>query len=352
MTRAQLAFPGSLDTPTGGYAYDREVLAHLPAHGVDAAPLPLPGGFPLPAPDQEAEALRRLVQSDPSALLLADGLALGALPAEGLAPVAHRLVALIHHPLALEAGLSPAQAARLRAREMLALAACRSVITTSGATAETLVVEYGVPTGRITVAEPGVAPAPRSPADGDPPRLLCVGTVIPRKAYGVLVEALAPLRHLPWRLTIVGSLDIDPAEADRLRAALAQSGLADRVRLAGALDRTALDAAYLESDIFVHPSLYEGYGMVLAEALRRGLPLVCTTGGAAAQTVPDGAALKVPPGDVAALRAALEPLLADPGTRRDLAARAYAAGLGFPTWDATAAAIAGVLKAVAGRVAA
>ncbi|MBA4789376.1 MAG: glycosyltransferase family 4 protein, partial [Rhizobiales bacterium] len=315
-------------------------------------PLPLPGGFPLPAPDQEQEALRRLVQSDPSALLLVDGLALGALPAEGLAPVAHRLVALIHHPLALEAGLSPAQAARLRTRETDALAACRAVITTSRATAETLIADYGVPAGRITVAEPGVAAAPRSPADGDPPRLLCVGTVIPRKAYGVLVEALAPLRPLPWRLTVVGSLDIDPAEADRLRAALAQWGLADRVRLAGALDRAALDAAYLESDLFVHPSLYEGYGMVLAEALRRGLPLVCTTGGAAAQTVPDGAGLKVPPGDVEALRAALEPLLEDRAARRDLAARAHAAGLGLSTWDATAAAIAGVIMAAAGRVAA
>ncbi|WP_127092004.1 glycosyltransferase [Aquabacter cavernae] len=350
--RAVLAFPGALDTPTGGYAYDREVLAHLPAQNVDAAPLALPEGFPLATPAAVREALRRLAAADPSTVLLVDGLALGALPAEGLAPFADRLVALVHHPLALEAGLSPTDAARLKASETEALALCRHIVTTSHPTAHTLTRDYGVAAGRISVAEPGLAPAPRSPADGDPPRLLCVGTVIPRKAHGVLVQALDSLRHLPWRLTIVGSLEIDPAEADRVRTALAQAGLEERVHLAGALAREALDAAYLESDLFVHPSLYEGYGMVLAEALRRGLPVVCTTGGAAAQTVPDGAGVKVPPGDAAALAAALAPLLADPDARRSLAARAYAAGQAFPGWDTTAAIIASVLHAAAGRVAA
>lgn len=351
-TRAFLAFPGALETPTGGYAYDRALLAHLPAHGVDASPLPLPGGFPLAEAGAVAEAVRRLAASDPQASLLVDGLALGALPAGPLRPLSDRLVALVHHPLALEAGLDEHQQRRLRDSEAAALAMCRAVVTTSRPTARTLVSDYGVPEHLITVAEPGVAPAPRSPADGDPPRLLCVGTVIPRKAYGVLVVALADLLPLPWRLTIVGSLHIDPEEAARLREGVARAGLEGRVHLAGALGREALDAAYRDADLFVHPSLYEGYGMVLAEALRRGLPVICTTGGAAAQTVPDGAGVKVPPGDAPALRTALAALLSDGAARRLLAERAFAAGDALPTWDDTAARVAGLLKAVAGREAA
>lgn len=349
---AFLAVPGALDAATGGYAYDRALLAHLPAQGVALSHLALPGGFPMAAPDVIAQSVSRLVESDPSALLIVDGLALGALPAEPLRPLGPRLVGLIHHPLALEAGLDLKAQAHLRASERAVLALCRAVITTSAETARILAADYEVPPARITVAEPGLTPAPRSPASGDPPRLLCVGTVIPRKAYPTLIEALSGLRDLPWTLTIVGSLDMDVGEAAHLRSVLAASGLAERVRLAGALDRDALDAAYAEADLFVHPSLYEGYGMVLAEALQRGLPLVCTTGGAAAQTVPDGAGVKVPPGDAPALRTALGGLIADRAARLDLAARAFAAGATFPTWDDTAARVAGVLRAISQKVAA
>lgn len=349
MTRAFLAFPGSLSTPTGGYAYDRQVLAHLPAHGVDAAPLPLPAGFPFPTAEAVEGAVQALENADPSSVLLVDGLALGALPAAALAHLGGRLVGLIHHPLALEKGLAEADRARLFESEKSALSICSAVIVTSGPTALTLEAEYGVPALHLTVAEPGTEPVVRAAADGDPPRLLAVGSVIPRKGYGILIEALAAVKECPWTLTIVGSLGFDPAEARALRAAIAAAGLDARVKLAGALAADQLAGAYESSDIFVHPSLYEGYGMVLAEALRRGLPLVCTTGGAADDTVPDGAGLKVPPGDAPALAAALRTLLADPAGRRRLADHAFEAGRLFPTWNETAGTVAQVLKAVAAR---
>lgn len=349
MSAVALAFPGSLATPTGGYAYDREVLTALGGQGIDAQPLELPSDFPFPSASSTAEALRRLAAVDPCRLLMVDGLALGALPPDGLTPLAPRLVALIHHPLALEEGLAPAARAHLAANERAVLALCRAVVTTSAATARTLVSDYGIADTLITVAEPGVAAADVSDHVGSPPVLLAIGSVIPRKAYVLLVSVLADLADLDWTLTIIGSLDLDPAEVERVRAAISTHGLDGRITLRGAVSRADLEAAYLACDLIVHPALYEGYGMVLAEALRRGLPLICTTGGAAAETVPDGAGIKVPPGEAAPLRAALRHLLSDPEAGRALAARARIAGQSLPTWDDTARRIAEALRRVSAR---
>jgi glycosyltransferase involved in cell wall biosynthesis len=121
----------------------------------------------------------------------------------------------------------------------------------------------------------------------------------------------------------------------------------DRIRLAGPLDERALGALYAGTDLFVMSSLYEGYGMVLGEALVRGLPIVATTGGAASTTVPDRAALKVPPGDIDALSRALRRAMTDAVLRRKLADAAWAAGRKLPRWDDTARVVAGAIEGAA-----
>jgi glycosyltransferase involved in cell wall biosynthesis len=345
--RAVLAFPGDLATPTGGYAYDRRMLAELQALGLDIAPLPLGDGFPFPERAAVDEALARLQATAPDTVLLVDGLALGVLPAAGLAALERPIVCLVHHPLALESGLGDATRAHLAESERAALAQCRAVVVTAPATARTLAADFGVSACAITLALPGTQDAPRAPGSGDPPRLLAIGSAIPRKGYGVLLEALARLGDLPFSLAIAGSLTLDPATAADIRPQ-AEALPEGRVRLLGALPADALDRLYQEADIFVHPSLYEGYGMVLAEALKRGLPVVCTTGGAAAETVPDGAGLKVPPGDAGALAEALRAVIADRALRRRLADAAFAAGAALPTWADGARAIAATLVRAAG----
>jgi glycosyltransferase involved in cell wall biosynthesis len=171
--------------------------------------------------------------------------------------------------------------------------------------------------------------------------------VSPRKGYDGLVAALRDLADLDWHLTIVGALDHAPAAAAALRAAIQATGLRERIDVAGVVDDTRLARLYDRADVFVSPSLFEGYGMVLAEAMARGLPLVASTGGAAAETVPDSAGLKVPPGDVAALREALRRMIADAALRRAFADGSWAAGQTLPRWRDTAARVAEALRTVA-----
>ncbi|MGP9822015.1 glycosyltransferase family 4 protein [Salinarimonas sp. NSM] len=343
---AAFAIPGALETATGGYAYARAVLARLPDHGVVATVLRLPDGFPHPTTRDVVESAQLLASVPADTALLVDGLAYGALPAATLDALARPLVALVHHPLALETGLSTERAAALAGSERRALARATRIVAASPTTARTLVADYGVAPERLSIALPGTDAAARAtgaPA-GAPPALIAVGAISPRKGFDVLIAALARLADRPWSLAIVGPTDRDPATATALRRQAEAAGLAARVRLTGAVDAATRDALLGQSDVFVSASLYEGYGMVLAEAMARGLPIVASTGGAAAETVPDAAALKVPPGDVDALAAALARLIDEPDTRARLAAAAWEAGAALPRWDDTAARIADALR--------
>jgi glycosyltransferase involved in cell wall biosynthesis len=173
-------------------------------------------------------------------------------------------------------------------------------------------------------------------APGAPVALLAVGSVVPRKGYDVLTEALAGLIDLPWRLTIVGDCSRDPACAARLRVDIERCRLAPRVTIEDAAAAERLAALYASADLFVLPSRYEGFGMAYAEAIAHGLPVIGTTGGAIPDTVPTSAGLLVPPGDAASLAAALRRLLEDPAERERLAAGARAAAERLPTWRGSA----------------
>lgn len=347
MLEVVFAVPGDLGTPTGGYAYARHLLALLPEQGVPVRRLPLPGSFPDPSEADLAETERLLHATPEGAVCLVDGLAYGALPTDLIRGLGCTIVALVHHPLALETGLSADRKAELLRLERAALTEARRVIVTSATTAALLARDYAVPERRIAIAEPGTEPGARAEGTGSPVQLLAVGAVSPRKGYDVLMAACLGLMDLDWRLTIVGALDRAPATATALRSAIEGAGLSGRVALRGAVEEAELTRLYDKADVFVSASLFEGHGMVLTEAMARGLPLVASTGGAAGDTVPDTAGLKVPPGDAAALREALRRMIADSVLRQAYAEGSWTAGQALPRWRDTAARVARVLREAA-----
>ena len=218
--RVVFAVPGSLDTPTGGYAYDRRIMAELRQLGWDVDYLNIGEGFP--APDEATRsAARSLLLAIPAGQpIVLDGLALGVLPEIAAELTSrHPLVALVHHPLALECGLTAERADALRRSERAALAEVREVVVTSPATAKLVASGYGVPATHITVARPGSDPVPLDCTSIQTTCLISCRSapIVPRKGFDVLVSALAMLADVPWRLTIVGDLTRDPNEAAKLQ---------------------------------------------------------------------------------------------------------------------------------------
>jgi len=336
---ADLAFivPGPIDTPTGGFRYDKRIVEGLRARGHRVDVLELPGRYPTPAPADRNDASRRVRDAaSKSPTVIVDGLAVAAL-SETLTTL-DGIVPLIHHRLALETGLAIADRDRLDRAERSVLGRVERVICTSRSTAADLR-DLGLAAG-VHVVVPGTDPAGAPSATGKTSNsvsLLSVGSLTPRKGHDLLIDALASLTRLDWTLDIVGGAEQDPATAAALADRVRANGLDDRIRLHGAVAPETLASHYRRADLFALASRHEGYGMVYAEAIAHGLPVLGTAAGAIPEVVPATAGLLVPPDDVAALRTALAEVLSDAGLRARLAAGAKAAGATLPTWDTQAA---------------
>jgi glycosyltransferase involved in cell wall biosynthesis len=344
--RVTWAFPGDLATVTGGYAYDRRIISELEQLGWEIELVGLGDGFPRPNAGQKADAEARLLASRGDGPIVVDGLAFGVLP-EVAATLRPRrpLVALVHHPLGLETGLTRDEATQLLASERNALASAHHVIATSNWTAELLAEQFGVSPERLHVVLPGTDRVPFSTGSGDETvRLLSVGAIGPRKAFDLLVEALAPLTHLPWHLTIAGDRERDVAAVTRLDSLIERHGLAKRIDCLGKVSPELLAALYAGANMFVLASRFEGYGMAFAEALAHGLPIIGTRGGATPHTVPASAGRLVAPGDVGALTAALQAMIGVGAVRRHLAAGARAAAATLPSWADSGGKFSSLLK--------
>lgn len=352
MSAVHVVVPNGVDDParpSGGNTYDRRVCRGLAALGWSVHEHAVPGFWTHPDAASFA-ALAAVVQRIPDdAVVLLDGLVASPAP-DVLVPQAPRLrlVVLVHMPLGLRSANEAADGTRTRERAVLSAAA--AVVTTSAWCRRRLMELYSLPADRVRVAEPGVDAAELAPGTEAGGTLLCVAPVSFHKGHDVLLEALATIMDLSWRCVCVGSLDRDRAFVERIRRRARDAGMDDRVCFPGPRTGARLDRSYATADLMVLPSRAETYGMVLTEALARGLPVVAAEVGGVTEAVGHGAdgirpGLLVPPDDPAALAGALRGWLGDAELRQRLRRAARERRASLCRWSSTAAVVAGVLGA-------
>ena len=338
MTSLVFALSEDYAQATGGYVYDQRLLAELERLGWHVQRLMLPAGFPRPTDEARRQTDSLLAGLPDGTLMMTDQLCIDVLPEVAATHGGRlRLVTIVHHPLAAE-GAGPSDAAVANFRdEKAALQHASLVLVTSETTARTLISDYDVAAARLIVAPPGTdaLPLSRGGGAGAAVQLLGVGAVVPRKGQDLLVEVLASLSALAWRLTLVGNLERAPDFVTQLKRRVAATGLGDRITLAGELATADLEAHWQSTDVFVSASRHEGFGMAIAEALARGLPVVTTAAGAVADWLPADAGVLVPTADTEALVAALGQVISDAAYRRRLRQGALDARARLPSWSAT-----------------
>lgn len=315
--------PGIHGRPTGGNLFNRYVLAYL---------------------ETVTEVERRVVgqaaelRGEPT---LVDSLLLAA----GEPPEdADRGVLVAHYLQLFEARNADSPAA---ARERRWLTGLGGAIATS-VFCRDLLVAAGVAPERAVAVTPGLDPSffaePPGRQDG-PARLLTVATLLEGKGLRVLLGILESLAELDWTWEIAGDPGLDSAFAEGFRRRLAESPVAGRVRLLGAVAPERMAEVYDRATIFVLASRFESCSIATMEAMARGLPVLTYRVGGIPERVPHpNAELLAPAGDPDRLRDSLRRLLRDPAEAATLGAANRHAALSFPTWEQCGQAVWAFLK--------
>ncbi len=335
LQKAAFAIPGDINTVTGGYIYERRLLEGLRAQGRDVEHIQLGASFPDPSKADMAAAATRLLALPPDRPLILDGLVYGSIDTSILRDMRAPIVAMIHHPLALENGLTQARRDVLFTTERDNLAQATHVLVPSPHTAAVLAEDYAVPPDRITIARPGTDRPLIASSPSAPPLILSVGIQCPRKGHDILLRALQPLLHLDWQAVVVGGVH-DEDHAHFLADLHASLGLQNRVHFVGRIPAQDLARLYSSATLFALATRFEGYGIVFDEALSYGLPIVTCQTGAVPDTVPQDAGLLAPPDDPDAFSHALGLMLSDHALRLGKAEASRRAGLALPAWSDTA----------------
>lgn len=349
MNAVHVIVPAGIDDPrrpTGGNVYDRRVCRGLAALGWCVREHPVRGPWPRPNTAARTALAEALDAVPEGGLVLLDGLVASAVP-DILAGHGSRLrvTVLLHMPLG-EAD------PRARRAERAVLATAAAVVTPSQWARRWLLANYDLCHARVHVAEPGVDATSPAPGTTGGYRMLCVGAVTPHKGHDVLVAALAGLADVAWSCEIAGALDVAPSFADLVRRRAKEYGISARLHFAGPLTGADLEAAYARADVLVLGSRAETYGMVVAEALAHGLPVIATSVGGVPEALGRAAdgrlpGLLVPPGNATALAAALREFLAHDRLRRRLRQAAADRRRRLPLWSHTTSRVAHVLTEAA-----
>lgn len=350
MTTVHVVVPDGIDDParpSGGNVYDRQLCRGLISIGWTVHEFAVPGDWPRPDATALATLAGVLDRIPNDAVVLIDGLVASTAPAV-LVPLVDRLrlVVLVHMPLGHRP--APDAAAETRTREGTVLSVAAAVVTTSSWSQRRLLELYSLSAQRVHVAPPAVEAAELATGTATGDALLCVAAVTFEKGHDLLLDALTAMADLSWRCVCVGSLDRDPAFAERVRRRARDDGLGERLSFPGPRTGADLDSSYAAADLVVLASRAETYGMVIIEALARGLPVITTEVGGVPEALGHGAngirpGLLVRPEDPRALGAALQAWLGDAELRQHLRQAARERRESLPAWSNTTSVLARVL---------
>jgi len=231
----------------------------------------------------------------------------------------------------------------------------QAIIAVSERTKQDIVDTYRIGAGRIHVVPNGVDESRyRTGADpawsrgkyGLEAYLLYVGNLLPHKNLSRLLEAFALVaKRFPHRLVIAGRRD--PRYYPALEAKVKVLGLEERVSFLDYVPQEELPALYAGADVFILPSLYEGFGLPILEAMACGTPVIASCAGSLPEVTGDAAVL-IDPHDVQGMAGAMETVLGDPGMREGMRRKGLEQAKGF-SWEKTARMILGILRDVGER---
>jgi glycosyltransferase involved in cell wall biosynthesis len=339
------------DIPTGGNVYNHNLVAELRALDVEVRLHALPGPWPEGNASTHAQ-LARALQPAPTSLV--DGILALAAP-DVIAAAVHSgrvIIILVHLAISDELGLEPSRRERYAALEARAIQAASGVLCTSRWSAAQLSRRFG--RRDVGVAVPGVRPAAvaRGSQQTGHPRFLTLATLTPTKDQLTVVGALAQVAELAWTAALVGSDRAAPNYAAQVRGEIAAAGLAERIAVPGMLVGDALDREWAVADLLIVPSRIETYGLVIGEALARGIPTVVPAGTGAAEALHQGVTshsdaapgTTVSPGDPHSLAALLRRWLTDAPLRHTWRQAALAQRDTLPGWQQTAEAVLAYLE--------
>ena len=338
---------GDTERLTGGYLYNARVLLGLRENGVEIEEI-VPCGASLEEQEESASRLGTALEPRHFDVIVVDALArIVSAPHLDRWRKERPVVAMVHELPSVAAPKAVLDRER-EYEEPLLRAEILISVSPHGAS---ILEERGVPAARIRVVPPGFDRLPKGdgtelPVRNDETvRALCVAQWIPRKGIVDLVRAWTLHERSGAVLELVGETDADPVYAASVRAAIADA-TEGSITVSGPVDDAALAVAYATADLFVLPSRYEGYGVVYAEALAHGVPVVACNVGPVPEVVGEEAALLVPPDDVEALRGVLDLLLKDAGLRGRMSAAARRRAIELPHWEDTAAGFLRVLREI------
>jgi glycosyltransferase involved in cell wall biosynthesis len=338
---------GSLETLSGGYLYDRNLVKHLQSKGDQVEVISLSWrNYPLHLMDNFSSHFHNTLEQLQVDILLQDELnhpSLFLLNRSVKEKLDIPIISIVHHLRSSE-GHPNWQNIIYQIVEKRYLKDVDGFIFNSNSTREVVEGLVGEKKVSVVAYPAGDRLNPEISADTirtrsireGPLRLLFLGNLISRKGLLLLLDALAGIQMDEWRLSVVGSLEMDRLYVKRIMSTIQQRGLLDRIEFMGQLVEDELNQVMEDSHAMVMPSIYEGFGIAYLEGMGFGLPAIASTAGGAAEIITPGVdGFLVPPDNAILLRDHLMGLITDRGLLASMSLAALERYRSHPTWEDT-----------------